>query len=94
MPLSTIVDEWEFPIIEGGPNSKRSPYPYLTYQHWNLHPALRGVGEADLNDCFCAHFLLSIEDVHTLCWMVHKRLEPHPVELDNIGFVRAAVVLT
>ena len=50
MLLSAIVDEREFPIKEGGPNPRWSPYPYLAY--WDLLPALRGVGKADLNDRF------------------------------------------
>jgi hypothetical protein len=50
----------------------------------------------DVNDRFCAHFLLSIGDdnhiplnlatfVHDLCQMVRKRSDI-PVELDDIGF--------
>ena len=76
----------------------RPPYPYLAYWYWDLRPALGGIGKFDLNDRFCAHFLLSIEDgnhdlpeylalfVHNLCHMVRKRSE-HAVELDDIGFV-------
>ena len=45
---------------------------------------LGGIGKFDLNNCFCVHFLLSIEDgnhdvpeylalfVHNMCHMVHK----------------------
>ena len=57
-----------------------------------------GVGKADLDPRFCAHFLLSVEDgnhnlpehialfIHTLCSKVRKRTD-HAVELDDIGFV-------
>ncbi|KAF9641914.1 hypothetical protein BDM02DRAFT_3125003, partial [Thelephora ganbajun] len=79
------VDEREFPIEGGGVDPRWAPYPYLAYWHWDLHSALGGIGKVDLNDRFCAHFLLSIEDsnhdvpehltlfVHTLCCMVRER---------------------
>ena len=72
-------------------------YPYLTCWHLDLHPALRGVAKVDLNDCFHAPFLLSVEDgnhnipehlalfVHTLCHKVRERSE-FAVELGDIGF--------
>ena len=58
---------------------------------------LGGIGKFDLNDRFCAHFLLPIEDgiydvakhlapfVHSPCRMVRKRAD-RTVELDGIGF--------
>ena len=57
-----------------------------------------GIGKVDLNGCFCAHFLLSVEDgnhdvpehlalfVHNLCCMVRKHSD-HVVEPDDIGFI-------
>ena len=57
-----------------------------------------GIGKFDLNDRFCAYFLLPIEDgnydvpkhlapfVHSPCRMVRKRSD-RTVELDDISFV-------
>ena len=59
---------------------------------------LGGIGKFDLNDRFCTHFLLPIEDgnhdvsehlppsIHSPCRMVRKRSD-RDVELDDIGFV-------
>jgi len=73
------------------PQPRAVPYPYLAHWHWHLRPALAGVEKADLNDRFCAHFLLSIEDGNHdvpghLALFVHKRSD-FPVELDDIGLV-------
>ena len=58
---------------------------------------LGGIGEFGLDDRFCTHFLLPIEDgnhdvpehlapfVHSPCCMVRKRLD-RAIELDDIGF--------
>ena len=95
--FSSQPDEVDFPIVEGNADFNRRPYAYLGYWHWDLRPALWGVGKLDYGERFCAKFLLSIEDgnhdlpellahfVHKLACKVRKRSEVD-VELDDIAF--------
>ena len=64
-------------------------------------PRSLGISEGGLNDHFCVHFLLSVEDsnhdvvehsalsVHSLYYTVRKHSD-HAMELDDFGFVTAS----